>query len=58
MFGNWKKRRMDRQALCELSQLDAHLLRDMGLHPDDFCDAMEGRRSSLLFTPFRNPRKR
>jgi uncharacterized protein YjiS (DUF1127 family) len=58
MFGNWKKRRMDRQAHRELSQLDAHMLRDMGLNPDDFRDAIEGRRSSLLFHPFRNPNRR
>lgn len=56
MFENWKKRRIQRLARFELSHIDAHLLRDMGLNPDDFRDAAEGRRSSLLFTPFRHPR--
>jgi uncharacterized protein YjiS (DUF1127 family) len=57
MFG-WKKRGIDRRARRELSQLDAHLLRDMGLNPDDFRDVFEGRRTSVLFTPFRDPGKR
>ena len=58
MFGNWKKRGPGRRASRELSQLDAHKLRDIGLNPDDFHDAFEGRRTSLLFTPFRDPDKR
>jgi hypothetical protein len=43
---------------AELSHVDAHVLRTMGLNPDDFRDALEGRRGSLLFTPFRHPRDR
>ena len=57
MFG-CKKRGIDRRAMRELSQLDAHLLRDMGMNPDDFRDAFAGRRSSLLFEPFRDPGKK
>ena len=56
MFERLKKHLARRQAKFDLSHLDAHLLRDMGLNPDDFRDAFEGRRSSLLFTPFRHPK--
>ena len=56
MFEKWKARRARRLARFELSHLDAHLLRDMGLNPDDFRDAADGRRTSLLFQPFRHPR--
>ncbi|MEQ1770000.1 MAG: DUF1127 domain-containing protein [Devosia sp.] len=42
-----------RKALEELSRLDDHLLRDMGLNPQDFRDAMAGRRTSILFEPIR-----
>lgn len=54
MFGKSKKRGAGRLDRRELSQIDARFLRDMGLNPDDFRDAFEGRRSSLLFTPFRD----
>jgi hypothetical protein len=43
---------------AELAHIDANLLRAMGLNPDDFRDAFEGRNSSALFTPFRHPRDR
>jgi uncharacterized protein YjiS (DUF1127 family) len=56
MFEKWKARRARRIARFELSHLDARILRDMGLNPDDFSDAAEGRWTSLLFTPFRHPR--
>jgi uncharacterized protein YjiS (DUF1127 family) len=56
MFEKWKARRARRLARFELSHLDAHLLRDMGLNPDDFRDAAEARQTSLLFFPFRHPR--
>jgi hypothetical protein len=57
MFGK-SRRGTGRKPDPALSQLDAHMLRDIGLNPDDFSDAFEGRRTSLLFTPFRNPRQR
>ena len=41
----------------QLDHIDAVFLREMGLNPDDFCDA-ENRWHTLLFTPFREPRKR
>lgn len=56
MFEKCKNRRAERRARFDLSHIDPRLLRDMGLNPDDFRDAAEGRRSSLLFTPFRHPR--
>ena len=40
----------------ELTHLDTQVLRQMGFNPDDFRDAFEGRRSSLLFAPFRHPK--
>jgi len=56
LFEKWKARRARRLALFELSHLDAHLLRDIDLNPDDFRDAADGRGKSLLFQPFRRPR--
>jgi len=44
-----------RQAYEELSSLDPHLLRDIGLTREDVRDAFEGRRSSVLFEPVRMP---
>jgi uncharacterized protein YjiS (DUF1127 family) len=55
MFENLRKRRTPRARL-ELTQMDAQVLRQMGLNPDDFRDAFNGRQGSLLFTPFRHPR--
>ena len=49
MFNRRPKSRID------LSHIDAHLLRMVGLNPDDFRDAAEGRRTSLLCKPFRHP---
>jgi hypothetical protein len=53
----FRKRRMH-QSRVDLSHIDAHLLRMVGLNPDDFRDAAEGRQTSLLSWPFRMPRKR
>jgi uncharacterized protein YjiS (DUF1127 family) len=55
LFGALRKRRSRKRSLQQLSQLDEHMLRDIGLNPQDFHDAFENRRSSLLFTPFRTP---
>jgi uncharacterized protein YjiS (DUF1127 family) len=49
------KRHERKEALEQLSRLDDHLLRDMGLDPQDFRDAMLGRHTSLLFEPIRRP---
>jgi uncharacterized protein YjiS (DUF1127 family) len=43
------------KAYEQLSTLDAHLLRDIGLTQEDVRDAFEGRRSSVLFEPVRMP---
>ncbi|MEQ1899629.1 MAG: DUF1127 domain-containing protein [Devosia sp.] len=55
LLGALSRRRQRKRAYEELSRLDAHLLRDMGINPDDVRDAFEGRRSSLLFEPIRRP---
>jgi hypothetical protein len=56
MFENLKRRRAARHERLGLSEIDARLLRRMGLNPEDIDDALTGRRSSVLFTPFRQPR--
>ena len=45
-----------RRTLRKFYHLSPHLLRDMGLNPDDFRDAFAGRGKSVLFMPFRHPR--
>ena len=57
MFENMKRRQMARHESRGLPDIDARLLRRMGLNPEDFDDALAGRRSSVLFTPFRQPRE-
>ncbi|MGN6157301.1 MAG: hypothetical protein ACTHNL_04345 [Devosia sp.] len=52
------RKRSRQQPKTDLSHIDAHLLRMVGLNPDDFRDAAEGRRTSLLCKPFRHPRRR
>jgi uncharacterized protein YjiS (DUF1127 family) len=49
------RKRHNRQTRIDLSHIDAHLLRMVGLNPADFRDAAEGKRSCLLFRPFRDP---
>ncbi len=56
MFENMKRRHAARHERQGLSPIDARLLRRMGLNPDDVDDALAGRRSSVLFSPFRQPR--
>jgi uncharacterized protein YjiS (DUF1127 family) len=58
LFRRLRERRQERAALMELSRLDAHLLRDMGIEPGDVYDALDGRRSSVLFNPLRQPARR
>ena len=55
MFENLRKRRPGR-AKPHVDPTDAQTLRRVGLNPDDFVDAFEGRQSSVLFTPFRHPK--
>jgi len=52
-LGDLKRKRRERLTLLELSRLDNHLLRDMGINPMDVRDAYAGRNSSALFDPIR-----
>ncbi|WP_423065852.1 DUF1127 domain-containing protein [Devosia sp. CN2-171] len=52
-FATWRRRRQARITLGQLHRMDAYLLRDMGIEPQDIIDALEGRQSSLLFNPVR-----
>lgn len=52
-FAAWRRRREQRLTLAQLTHLDDHLLRDMGIEPQDVIDALEGRASSALFNPVR-----
>ena len=52
-----KKPRKGSEPGLVISHYDAHVLRQLGLNPDDFRDAFEGRRSSVLFNPFRHPKR-
>lgn len=53
LFRRWRERREERATLLELSRMQAHLLRDMGIEPGDVYDALDGNRSSVLFNPIR-----
>jgi uncharacterized protein YjiS (DUF1127 family) len=57
LFRSWlasaRRRRQARLTLFELSRLDAHLLRDMGINPADVRDALAGRWSSVWLDPMR-----
>jgi hypothetical protein len=39
---------------ADLEHIDGARLREMGLNPEDFRDAACGRRTSVLFKPFRD----
>ncbi|MCR6671520.1 DUF1127 domain-containing protein [Devosia ginsengisoli] len=54
-FQAWRLSRRTRITLGELYRMDAYLLRDMGIEPQDVIDALEGRDTSLLFNPVRKP---
>jgi len=53
LWAAYRRRREERRTLIELSQLDAYLLRDMGIEPLDVYDALNGRRRSVLLSPVR-----
>jgi uncharacterized protein YjiS (DUF1127 family) len=57
LFRRWRERRHERVTLIELSTMSPRLLRDMGIEPGDVRDALDGRRSSVLFNPIRRERK-
>lgn len=52
-FTRWRQRRMERATLAELERMNPHLLRDIGIEPQDVVDALEGRDSSVLLNPMR-----
>jgi len=55
LLRRWRERRAERATLMELSRIEPYLLRDMGIEPSDIFDALDGKRSSLLFIPMRQP---
>jgi uncharacterized protein YjiS (DUF1127 family) len=53
-YAAWRQRRAGRMALVELSQLDAHLLRDIGVNAADVEAALRHRRRSIWLYPWRD----
>jgi uncharacterized protein YjiS (DUF1127 family) len=53
VFARLAAARRRRNAIIEISRLDARLLRDMGIEPLDVYDALNGRRRSIVFNPVR-----
>jgi uncharacterized protein YjiS (DUF1127 family) len=48
------ERKAERKMVIMLSQLDDHLLRDIGIEPQDLISALNGGRApSILFNPMR-----
>lgn len=58
LFRRWRERRAERTTLVELAGMQTYLLRDMGIEPGDIFDALDGKRSSVLFDPPRRPEHR
>jgi len=48
-----ERRRAERATLIGLARMDAYMLRDMGIEPRDIYDALDGKRTSILFNPIR-----
>jgi uncharacterized protein YjiS (DUF1127 family) len=55
LLRRWVQRQKERTTLIFLSRVEPHLLRDMGIEPGDIFDALDGKRSSVLFNPMRKP---
>ena len=55
LLRRWAERHRERATLTGLSRMQPHLLRDMGIEPGDIFDALDGKRSSVLFNPMRKP---
>lgn len=47
------QRRRVRATLLAMAQMDPYMLRDIGIEPRDIYDALDGRKSSVLFSPIR-----
>lgn len=56
LFRRWGERRRERATLIELSRMQPHFLRDMGIEPGDVHQALDGDRGSLLFDPAQRKR--
>jgi uncharacterized protein YjiS (DUF1127 family) len=55
-WSSFQRRRREHATVLELSRMDEHLLRDIGLEPMDVYDAVNRRTTSILFHPLRrNP---
>ncbi|WP_417307416.1 DUF1127 domain-containing protein [Devosia sp.] len=52
-FDDWLRSRQRRKAISDISQLDDHVLRDIGISRADIQDALDGRGGSVLFERFR-----
>ena len=52
-FAQLQRQSNERHTRKVLSQLDARLLRDIGINPMDVRDAYDGRSGSILFDPIR-----
>jgi uncharacterized protein YjiS (DUF1127 family) len=48
-----RRRRREAATVVELSRLDEHLLRDIGIEPQDVHDALKQQNLSILFSPVR-----
>jgi hypothetical protein len=55
MFNFLRRRSAERRSRVELSQLDAYLLRDIGLNPSDFRDPLDDHRAPMPFALRRRP---
>jgi uncharacterized protein YjiS (DUF1127 family) len=55
LLRRWAQRKRERATLIGLSRMQPHLLRDIGIEPGDIFDALDGKRSSVLFNPMRKP---
>ena len=49
MFKFLRRHAVERRSRTELSQLNAHLLRDIGLNPGDFRDPLDEHKASMPF---------
>jgi uncharacterized protein YjiS (DUF1127 family) len=55
-WNTFQRRRRENATVLELSRMDEHLLRDIGIEPMDVYDALSARRQPILFHPLRrNP---
>jgi len=50
-FTSWRKRAARRRTLQSISELDAYLLRDIGLSPEDVDRGLMGKQRSIWLNP-------